>query len=389
MTSNSSVFRFADGGRSQPRVLYVADNQLQIGEPQFRNEIDALEKHYDIHILVRRKLKSLLSSQPNLTVAEGIEARSSLVREFQPDVLHTHGLTALPLVDQLADMTDTPFTVRVSFSDALALRNRGLATRLKQMLMGETPIESEAWFNDALRAARSDLCLGLLIPSGTRACFEQAGFPADKLSECFPLIHFDRFHDRSPNGPAVMNIEKAGEAKAVSDYFELASLTPATSFSLYADGDAIERATMLNRQFSTHMRIVERPSPQEMASEYKKHRWIVFTAETSNPDPVSPNVIAEAQAAGVGICLSGVRSDLAQHLGDGAGVLYESIDELPGIVAGSVPEEMRERGFEQARKSDLGFHRQQLNQLWATATEEGPTAMPVEVSEDLEVRQSV
>jgi hypothetical protein len=62
-----------------------------------------------------------------------------------------------------------------------------------------------------------------------------------------------------------------------------------------------------------------------------------------------------------------LRPDLAQYVGEGAGVLYDTIDELPAIVSGPVPEEMRERGFEQARKSDIERHKHLLTNLWDAA----------------------
>jgi hypothetical protein len=107
--------------------------------------------------------------------------------------------------------------------------------------------------------------------------------------------------------------------------------------------------------------------PEAMAAEYKNHRWLVCTDDVDAPAAGWPVAIAEAQAAGVGICMPALRPDLAHYIGEGAGILYDTIDELPAIVSGPVPDEMRERGFEQARKSDIDGHKHLLTDLWDAA----------------------
>jgi hypothetical protein len=104
-----------------------------------------------------------------------------------------------------------------------------------------------------------------------------------------------------------------------------------------------------------------------MPAEYKKHRWLVYTGDFDYPMLGWPMAIAEAQAAGVGVCIPNLRPDLAQYVGEGAGVLYDSIDELPGVVDGPLPDEIRERGFEQARRSDIEEHKHLLTGLWEDA----------------------
>lgn len=46
--------------------------------------------------------------------------------------------------------------------------------------------------------------------------------------------------------------------------------------------------------------------------------------------------VAEAQAAGVGVCFPNLRPDLAEYLG-GAGYLYDSLAEVAQVVAKSPP----------------------------------------------------
>ncbi len=56
-----------------------------------------------------------------------------------------------------------------------------------------------------------------------------------------------------------------------------------------------------------------------MPGEYKKHQWLVYTACPQINQVGWPLSIAEAQAAGVGICMPEIRPDIREYIGD-AGV---------------------------------------------------------------------
>lgn len=73
--------------------------------------------------------------------------------------------------------------------------------------------------------------------------------------------------------------------------------------------------------------------------------------------------VAEAQAAGVGVCLPNIRDDLKEYLG-GGGYLYDSIEQVADIIKHHVPAEIRNKDFEQARKSDIELHKHLLTDLW-------------------------
>ena len=75
--------------------------------------------------------------------------------------------------------------------------------------------------------------------------------------------------------------------------------------------------------------------------------------------------IAEAQAAGVGVCMANIRPDLKQYIGD-AGFLFDTIDEARKIISQPVPEDIREAGFVQAEKSNINNHISLLTDLWPT-----------------------
>jgi hypothetical protein len=83
--------------------------------------------------------------------------------------------------------------------------------------------------------------------------------------------------------------------------------------------------------------------------------------------------VAEAQAAGVGVCVPNLRPDLREYVGP-AGFLYDSIDEVVGIVSEPFPAKLRDLGFEHAKRSDLSRHKAGLVDLWRKAA--GMTPRP-------------
>jgi hypothetical protein len=87
---------------------------------------------------------------------------------------------------------------------------------------------------------------------------------------------------------------------------------------------------------------------EEMPAQYKKHRWLVYTAAPGG-NVGWPLAIAEAQASGVGVCMANIRPDLREYAGPTA-FLYDSLDEVVELIHQPVPEETRQSGFEQAKK---------------------------------------
>ena len=109
-------------------------------------------------------------------------------------------------------------------------------------------------------------------------------------------------------------------------------------------------------------------NPHEMPKEYKRHQWLVYTGLVDQKSDLGWSMaVAEAQASGVGVCYPNIRSDLADYVGDGAGHIYDSIEEVREIVRNPVPDDMREKGFAQAKKSDINVHKKTLTDIWDAA----------------------
>lgn len=349
------------------RVLLLLRNYPQIGQTYIKNEIEALEADYEIGIITRQIAEVPYANSRPHGFASEMEEFVAQVELFRPDVLHTHFLTELALIGELSRRTGVPFTMRTHSCDTIGLRRRSFGDRLRRMVRREQPAERAAWLTEGLAAMDSELCLGVLGFPCARPWMRRAGVIEAKLIDCFPVVRFAAFYDRSPNGEAVMNIGPAAETKAMPDFLRLASKVPDRAFNLYALGSDTAWLEQRSAQTGARVNVVAPVEPEAMPAEYKKHRWLVYTGDTGTPTTGWPMAIAEAQASGVGVCMPALRPDLTQYVGEGAGILYETIDELPAIVSAPVPEEMRIRGFEQARKSDIERHKHLLTDLWDDA----------------------
>jgi hypothetical protein len=373
MTTIAQPFPYAPGPRlaaapvTRPRVLFLLEEYPQTGQTHIRSEIESLAADYEIGIIALRPAAQPYPGHRPFTIAATLPEIIATLQTFAPDLLHAHDLTMLGVIAQASRVTGIPFTLRTHSRDTLPLRPQGFAGLLRRMLRGDSPPERIPAFQEGLKAIDSELCLGVLGLPFARPWLTRAGVRAAKLVDCFPAVPFARFHDRSPNGDAVMGIGAGTPGKALDDFQRLARKVPGRSFNLYSPHGAGAGPEGAARAKGSGVTSIGPLEPDDMPREYKKHRWLVLTADAAAAQTGWPKAVAEAQAAGVGVCIPALRPDLALYVGEGAGLLYDSVDELPAIVSGPVPEEMRERGFEQARKSDIERHRHLLTDLWDDA----------------------
>lgn len=348
-------------------VLYVLENYPQISQTYIHNELAALPSSWQARVIARYPADIATRDHLPFELVGEHDRRVDIVREHAPDVLHTHYLDELDIVGPLAAATDTPFTVRTHSFDVLGLRPKPPMTRLKRFArrLLKDP-ESLGRSRRALRWTRHELCLGVIGFPFARPVLEAAGVPPERIVECWPVVDVDRFLDRSPNGSAVMNVGAALDKKQMTDFVDLAAAVPDRAFTLYAMGYAVGELEAYARRHGSPVDIHPPVQPADMPAHYKKHRWLVYTGSFDLAEIGWPMAVAEAQASGVGVCVPAVRPDLADYVGD-AGILYDDIRELTDVVAGPVPSEMREAGFEQAKRSDVREHISKLLELWEPA----------------------
>lgn len=342
-------------GMSKPRVLYVLHHYPQISETYILSEIEALAGSHDITVAALGPAPYPARSPVPFKIVQGAEELPAIVEAFRPDVLHSHWLTMLPAVSDLSRETGVPFTVRThSFDVMSAGRTVGPVAIPRQL---------NARFDRTARRVNDDNCLGILAFPFKRDLLERSGVAPEKITDCWPVVNYDRFHDRSPNGTGVMNLGAALPKKRMQDFLALAQRVPEHEFRLYALSYNTEELRAERDRMGSPVDIVAAVEPTEMGPEYKKHRWLVYTASFEMNSVGWPMAVAEAQAAGVGVAVPNLRPDLREYVGPG--VLYDRIEDVEELVRGPVPEDMREQGFEHAKRSDVGRHSMLLVDLWS------------------------
>jgi hypothetical protein len=349
---------------AKPRVMYIVYHYPQISETYIKTEIEAVQDECEMKVIsLNRGDVTYRNHAPFLLTDDPARIREA-VEEFRPHVLHTHWLTQVPTLAYFAGYFrdspakgQVPFTVRAHSFDVLG-SDRGHVRRAAPII-------------------NSELCLGVLTFPFTREVFAGAGVREDKIHDCHPVVNYRRFHDRSPNGPGVMNVGACLPKKQMSDFLALATAVPNKEFNLYAMGYKVEEMRRLNETAGRPVKVVPPVEPEQMPAEYKKHGWLVYTAARSDNTVGWPLAVAEAQASGVGVCVPNLRPDLRDYVGK-AGFLYDSVSEVAELVAKPIPEELRQEGFENAKKSDAFEHKRTLTALWrrAAGLGNGPGHVP-------------
>lgn len=317
------------------RVLYILERYPQLSETYIKTEIEAVRDDYEIRV-VSLNLANLpaRNHHPYEHVTQGERLRE-IIEEFRPHVMHTHYFKNIPLLSTIATSMSLPYTVRAHSFDVLG--------------PSRVPVD--------------EYCLGILTFPFSRPTLEGLGIPPAKIIDCYPVVNYNRFYDTTPNEDGMLNLGACLPKKRFEDFIQLGCLMPGKRFNLYSIGYSSEALRRHNETLGSPVTIHEAVQPEEMAAIYKQHTWLVYTACPKLRTVGWPMAVAEVQAAGVGVCLPNMRPDLAELLG-GAGVLFDSIEELPAILARPYPAEMRIRGFEQARKSDIAVHKSKLTALW-------------------------
>jgi hypothetical protein len=321
----------------RPRILYFLDRYPQLSETYVRSEIESLRADFDIFVIASAKADTPYATDVPFVQTVDEERIVRIVGELAPRVLHAHYMNQAPLLARLAAAFGLPYTIRAHSCDVMG--------------PGKGP-----W-------VVSDHCLGVLAFPFTRPMLRDGGVPDSKIIDSYPVIDYRRFHDRSPNGAGILNTGATLAKKRFEDFVDLACTMPDKTFRLYAVGYEVQAIADYNRAHGGRVTICPTVAPEEMPRVYKAHDWLVYTACPKLASVGWPMAVAEAQAAGLGVCMPRLRPDLEEYLG-GAGYLYDSVHELRDVLSRPYPAEMREKGFEQARKSDIEAHKSKLTDLW-------------------------
>jgi glycosyltransferase involved in cell wall biosynthesis len=341
------------------RVQYIVDDFPQLSQTYLRTELASIRRDHDVAVIALKPAdRAYRNAAPHVheTDEDRIVER---VQAFRPHVLHTHYLHTAELVERVARRTGVPFTVRTHSFDVIPLHlDPAGATKRRRA---------------GLDATRSSFCLGVLAFPFLRPALERVGIPPATLVDAWPVIDHAAFVDRGPRGRDVMNVGACIPKKRMEDFADLARVMPDRHFRLYAIGYRSDEVDAYVRRTGSPVEMVDALDPSAMPAEFRRHGWLVYTGCFKQRTVGWPLAIAEAQASGLGVVVARVRPDLATYVGP-AGFLYDRIDEVPAILARGYPDEMREAGYEHARRSDIEQHRHLLTDRWRAAAAAGPRA---------------
>jgi len=345
------------------RVLYILWTFPQLSQTYIKNEIEALAGDYEIDVVALKKANLPYRTPQHYRTEARLGRIIERIRSFKPQVLHTHWLNMAPVMQRIASKTGVPYTVRGHSFDTLGTDERlSRVDALIKWLKGRPNFRGFAP-EQVVRHLNAPECLGVLTYPFARARLEHAGVAADKIHDCFPVIAFDRFYDPSPNGDGVINMGACIPKKRMEDFVDLGEMVRERPFRLYSIGYQTKAIVAYNERKDRPIEILSTVEPNRMPAEYKRHQWLVYTGSKNYNTVGWPMAVAEAQAAGLGVCVPNLRPDLRQYVGD-SGFLYDSLSEVADVIRADLPKEMRERGFEQARKSDIHTHKHLLRALW-------------------------
>lgn len=341
--------------------MYLLKNYPQMSETYIKTEIEAVGEHCEIAVVATKKANLPAKNHVPFQFIEDVAAIPEALSEFRPHVLHGHWLHSVKMIGKLSRKMNVPFTVRAHSFDSLWPEENSPLDLIPILRSYRLP----SHIRRGLSFINDDLCLGILAFPFVRGRLERAGISANKIIDCYPVVNYRRFYDPSPNGSAIMNVGACIAKKKMEDFVELGIQAPQMQFNLYALGYNVEQLRQVSMAKRSPVNFIPPLELEDMPGEYKKHRWLVYTAAKGGRVGW-PMAVAEAQAAGVGVCMANIRPDLREYVGP-AGFLYNSLSEVTKLISQPFPRELREMGFEQAKKSDVFTHRSLLFGLWQAA----------------------
>jgi hypothetical protein len=197
------------------QCAYVLKECPQISQTYIEAEMEALEADYDIAVVTRKAADIPFTNHHEFRSASTAAEVRAVVDEVKPDLIHCHYLDMLHIVGPVARDTGTPFSMRPHSYDTLAMNPKNLLQRARQrrkiglavkvQRRGVRP--SVAWrarplgqaphFREGLPWLNHPLCLGVLAFPYARPWLTDAGVLPTKITDVFPVIAFERFHDRA------------------------------------------------------------------------------------------------------------------------------------------------------------------------------------------------
>lgn len=332
------------------RVLYLIQEYPQLSQTYVHEEVESLKNDYDIKILTWKR-PNLLRKDPH--PYEFIERPDQFLAKalaFKPHIMHSHYFHQIEVLEGMARQLRVPYTLRTHSFDILKPRQEKLAHLAK--------------------ITHSPYCLRVLCFPDFKERLLRLGIPEDKLFSSWPVVNCKFFFNPEKPAPKhkIMNVGAALDKKNYKGFIDLASLMQESGneFNLYVMGYEKDKLVAYNESKGNPVKTITSVEYREMPAVYRAHDWLVYTGDPSLNTIGLPMAVAEAQSSGIGVCLQempGRKEALLDYLG-GAGFLFKTVEELPEILSKPYPDEMRLKGLENAKKSDINVHKVLLTEVW-------------------------
>ena len=343
----------AFGTSKGPRVLIATWNYPLPSETYIETERRFIDTFATTHVMVKFHAGPEPTPEHGSFTVDGSRLKTRWqLRRWKPDIVHTHWAMSAPWAARLARKADVPWSLRTHSFDILV-----------------RPFEE---LQRVAAVANESDCIGVLGFPFAREPLEKAGLRPEKFTETRPVVDVDRFRAGTPSSDVVLSFGAIQERKALAatEFARLSRLAPDVTFAHHpmGHGTRAELRAGLNEIVGGEdgrVDIRDWVPHSEMPDIYAGARWFVY------PGPVGsgfgwPVGIAEAWAAGVGVCIKRIRPDIEEYVGDAA-VLFDHVSELVDVVAQAPDPAMLARARERAEAMDVRVHGPQLLDLWSTA----------------------
>jgi hypothetical protein len=207
------------------------------------------------------------------------------------------------------------------------------------------------------------LCKGILAFPFTRKLLEEINIKSNKIIDAPPVVDVQHFYNTSANGNEIMNVGAYLPKKQMEDFLKLSTLIPERKFNLYAMGSSIKNLALIGLSMRAKVNFISPIAFSAMPAEYKKHEWLVYTANKEFKSVGWPMAAIEAMASGTMVCLPNIRPDIKDYVGEYA-YLYNDVKELADIIRKPVDEQKRKGMFDYAQEFDCRKSIHLLTDLW-------------------------
>ena len=341
---------------NKKKLLFVLHTYPQKSQTYILEEVNAVYdlNLYEILILVGEPPNGHSLEHKPYILLKGVEDMIKRATEFGPDIIHTHYIHMIPIVEAISKTCNAPYTIRTHSYDVLGAPYVPL--------------------NILCKMAESERCLRILAFPLCSPKLIEHGVPSEKIVECYPIINYERFavdpNTEHKETNTILNVGAAIQKKKYEDYVDLAKIMSENEegkykFNLYALGYFVNDIKKYNEDNGGYVNFFS-AEPTDMGEVYKNSDWLVYTADVNIGTVGWPLAIAEAQASGIGVLLQNIpgrEESLREFLG-GAGFLFNDISEIPEIITSGYPDSMRRKGIEHAKKSDIHSHLHLLIDVW-------------------------